>query len=272
MNTDISRKSANHRFALWSVFLLMGLIIAGLATLNVLTLASATWHDKAYEQLSAVLSHPFFTKTTEGRSSKWLNDSKNNRMKAEVEEQTRQMRKEVADMRTTAIATQLALAGARQTIKSLEKDKVVIGQDRDAYRSKHDRVAAEHAAFKERAGRMARSYAGRTAQAVSRRLAGAAGQVVPFAGATVTAAFLAMDVQEAWQSVRDFESLSGPDVATQSWISAVCKKTPTASDLILQVKTGWHQAYTAAVAYLPDRPQLSVSERTMTNLLQAMPW
>lgn len=272
MNTDLSRKSSFHRFALWSVFLLMAFLIAGLAMLNVLTLASATWHDKAYEQLSAVLSHPLFTKTTEGRSSEWLNESKANRMKAEVEEQTRQMREEVADMRTTAIATQLALAGAGQTIQSLEKDKVVIGQDRDAYRSKHDRVAAEHAAYKEKAGNMARSYAGRTAQAVTRRLAGAAGQVVPFAGATVTAAFLAMDVHEACQSVKDFESLTGPDAAIQSWISVACKRTPTASQLIGQVKTGWHQAYATAISHIPNRPQLSVSDETITNLLQKMPW
>jgi hypothetical protein len=177
---------------------------------------------------------------------------------------------------TVAQATARTMASSvlmQQEIAGLKRQRLALAVDRKNLQNQLRNSQAAIALHKDRASELGRKVLRRAARSVTRNLAALPGHALPVLSATVAVGSVALDIQDACESVKELDALNRGIGLPLADSSGICgESVPTAEEILDLARSNWRKAYERSASALNDRVPIIPWTPPAVSLESARKW
>lgn len=211
-----------------------------LCATNVMTLLDPDFRGGAYDVVARMAARPVLEPTGLARIAQMVENAN----PAAIE------RIAVAQATSRLVASSALL---QQEIAGLKRQRLALAVDRKNLQNRLRDSRAAIALHKDRASELGKKVLRRAARSVTRHLAALPGHALPVLSATVAVGSVALDIQDACESVKELDALNrgiGLPLADRSGICG--ESVPTAEEILELARSNWRKAYERSASALND--------------------
>lgn len=231
-----------------------------LCATNVMTLLGRDFRGSAYDVVARMAARPLLEPIGLARIAQMVENA--NPAASE--------RIAVAQATARMVASSALL---QQEIAGLKRQRLALAIDRKNLQNQLRDSRAAIALHKDRASELGKKVLRRAARSVTRHLAALPGHALPVLSATVAVGSVALDIQDACESLKELDEFNHSVGLPSVDRSRVCgRAVPSADELLTDVRHNWRRVYEVSANALNVGAQIIPNSPPSLSLESAQKW